>query len=214
MGIPLTPGRAPTRPQATRWQGGASDAFAPRRRALPDPTVAVATCVVVVLLGAVVAGTVPFAPAVGVAALVPAAVTDIEQRRLPDAWVGAAASALMAALAVGWVFGQPSDASMLRGAVAGTIAMTVPVLALHLVSPASMGFGDVKAAAVLGAAIGTVDWRLTPVALCLAALTGVVTAAVTRSRTIAFGPCLVFGAWVVLLLGAHIVGVIFQDAAR
>jgi leader peptidase (prepilin peptidase)/N-methyltransferase len=169
---------------------------------------------VLVLLGAVVAGAVPFAAAVAVAALVPAAVIDLEQRRLPDAWVGAAASILMAALAVGWVFGQPSDASVLRGALAGAIAMTLPVLVLHLVSPASMGFGDVKAAVVLGAAIGTVDWRLAPVALCLAALTGVAGAAITRARTIAFGPCLVFGAGMVLLLGSRIVDVVFQGGAR
>jgi leader peptidase (prepilin peptidase)/N-methyltransferase len=50
--------------------------------------------------------------------------------------------------------------------------MALPVLALHLLSPASMGFGDVKAAVVLGAAVGTVDARLAAVALCLAAAGG------------------------------------------
>ena len=80
----------------------------------------------------------------------------------------------------------------------GRIAMAVPVLILHVVSPDSMGFGDVKAALVLGAAVGTIDWRLGAVALCLAALSGAVAGVLGRRRTIAFGPCLVFGAWTVV----------------
>jgi leader peptidase (prepilin peptidase)/N-methyltransferase len=76
------------------------------------------------------------------------------------------------------------------------------LLGLHLLSPDSMGFGDVKVAIVLGAAIGSFDWRLAVPALLLAAATGVVGGIVRRSSTIAFGPCLVAGTVAVLALAA------------
>jgi leader peptidase (prepilin peptidase)/N-methyltransferase len=87
--------------------------------------------------------------------------------------------------------------------------MALPVLALHLVSPASMGFGDVKAAVVLGAAVGTVDARLAYVALCLAAAGGVAVGLATRRRTIPFGPFLVVASLLVLLAHDTIVATIF-----
>jgi leader peptidase (prepilin peptidase)/N-methyltransferase len=62
-----------------------------------------------------------------------------------------------------------------------------------------MGFGDVKAGVVLGAALGTVDWRLGIVALTVAAGLGVVVGAIRRSATIPFGPFLVLGAALALL---------------
>ena len=112
----------------------------------------------------------------------------------------AAIVGLATTLAVGSAVGAANGSEL--GAVdvaGGAIAMAVPVLILHLVSPASMGFGDVKAAIVLGAAVGTVDGRLGAVALCLAAALGATVGLVTRRRTIPFGPFLVAGAWVVLL---------------
>jgi leader peptidase (prepilin peptidase)/N-methyltransferase len=115
-------------------------------------------------------------------------------------WVVAALGALIVSLAADLAFGASTLTDPALGALAaGAAAMALPVLALHLVSPASMGFGDVKAAAVLGAAVGTVDWRLGAVALCLAAFSGAGVGLLTRRRTIAFGPFLVFGAWFALL---------------
>jgi leader peptidase (prepilin peptidase)/N-methyltransferase len=97
---------------------------------------------------------------------------------------------------VAWMLGQSFDAgSMLLGAS----MMAGPMLLLHLVSPGSMGFGDVKAGVVLGAALGTLDWRLGLVALTVAAGLGVVVGAVRRSATIPFGPFLVLGATVAIL---------------
>jgi leader peptidase (prepilin peptidase)/N-methyltransferase len=87
--------------------------------------------------------------------------------------------------------------------------MALPVLALHLLSPASMGFGDVKAAVVLGAAVGTVDARLAAVALCLAAAGGAAFGLATRRRAIPFGPFLVVASLVVLLANNAIVAAIF-----
>jgi leader peptidase (prepilin peptidase) / N-methyltransferase len=133
---------------------------------------------------------------VTVAALVPAAAIDVRERRLPDSWVLGAALTLVATTWAAWMLGQSFDAgSMLLGAS----VMAGPMLLLHLVSPGSMGFGDVKAGVVLGAALATLDWRLGLVALTLAAGIGAVVGAVRRSATIPFGPFLVLGATLAIL---------------
>ncbi len=133
--------------------------------------------------------------ALATSVLVPAAVVDVRERRLPDRWVLAAATALLAGCSVGWIAGTGPEV----GAVlAGGAAMSGLLLVLHLVSPDSMGFGDVKVALVLGAAIGTIDWHLTMPALMIACAIGAVVGLVRRSATIAFGPCLVAGTVAVL----------------
>jgi leader peptidase (prepilin peptidase)/N-methyltransferase len=133
------------------------------------------------------------------AVLVPAAVVDVRERRLPDRWVLAAAVVLTVGSVVERAAGGGPDAG---GLVAGGAVMSGLLLGLHLLSPDSMGFGDVKVAVVLGAAIGSFDWRLAMPALLLAAATGVVVGIVRRSSTIAFGPCLVAGTVAVLALAA------------
>jgi leader peptidase (prepilin peptidase)/N-methyltransferase len=77
--------------------------------------------------------------------------------------------------------------------------MTAPLLLLHLVSPSAMGFGDVKLAVVLGAAVGVLDWQLAVPALALAAGATATVGVVTRARTIPFGPGLLAGALVATL---------------
>ena len=207
LGVPLIPGRAAARSQPTRWSGGRSDAF--------DPPLLAGVAATVVLAVAVVMGVIPMPAAAAVGLLVPAAVIDVDERRLPDALVAGALAALIATLAIGTAIGRPGDVNhTIFSMVAGAIAMALPVLALHLVSPASMGFGDVKAAAVLGAAVGTVDWRLGAVALCIAALCGATIGVVTRRRTIAFGPFLVFGAWCVLLVHDQILTSLFTGGVE
>ena len=138
------------------------------------------------------------AAALAVVAMSPAAIVDIRERRLPDRWVAFAAGVLAAATWAAWVFGQFVDvSSMLLGAA----AMAGPILVLHLVSPASMGFGDVKAAVVLGAAIGSVDWELAVGALTLAAGIAATIGIVGRIRMIPFGPFLVMGSAIALAAG-------------
>jgi leader peptidase (prepilin peptidase) / N-methyltransferase len=205
LGVPLIPDRAPSRSRPARWSVGRPDALAARRQVI----IGVAALAVLALAVASASGTIPFPGAAAVAVLVPAAVVDIEQRRLPDTWVAAALGILAVTLAASLAFGESNDAAATVGGVAGASAtMALPVLALHLVSPASMGFGDVKAAAVLGAAVGTIDWRLGAVALCVASLSGAAVGFVTRRRTIAFGPFLVFGAWFALLTHGWIIGAV------
>jgi leader peptidase (prepilin peptidase) / N-methyltransferase len=169
---------------------------------------------VAALIVAAVVGAVPLPAAAAVALLVPAAVVDVHRRRLPDIWVAAALTALVTTLAVGSAIGRPTDVNpTITGVLGGSVAMALPVLVLHLVSPSSMGFGDVKAAAVLGAAVGTIDWRLGAIALCVGALVGAGVGLGTRRHTIAFGPFLVFGAWLALLAHPQILDAVFTTGA-
>ena len=202
LAVPLIPDRAATRSTTTRWP---TDARSVRRRLL----VGGAALAVIALVVAAAVGTVPVAGAIGIAMLVPAAVIDIEDRRLPDAWVAAGAVAVIVTLVADSVVGQPNDTELLSSVALGAPAMALPVLALHLVSPASMGFGDVKAAAGLGAAVATADARLAAVALCLAAAGGAAVGLATRRRTIPFGPFLVVASLLVLLAHDPIVATVF-----
>lgn len=203
MSIPAHPGRAMTRSSTTCATLAHRLAFARWRAVFAAVSIAGATVAVVI-------GIAPFPAALTVAVLTPAAMIDADQRRLPNVWVGAAAVALTVAASIGSAFGQPVD---LLSTLGGAAAMGTPVLALHLVSPAAMGFGDVKAAFVLGAALGTIDWRLGLTALCVASLAGALAGLLTRQRSIAFGPSLVFGAWLVVITNGHVVDRLFTGGA-
>ena len=149
------------------------------------------------ILAAGIIGTAPTASALSVAAMIPAALVDVRSRRLPNRIVGAAAVVLAAALAAGAARGLAVDFAHVA---VGAAAMAGPLLAIHLLSPGSMGFGDVKAATVLGAAAGVVHWQLALSALALAAGFSATAAILANARTIPFGPGLVSGAAIALTL--------------
>lgn len=132
-------------------------------------------------------------------ALAPAVVTDACTGRLPDRSVlaggaVAAASAMICVVTHGW---QPAGA-----AVAGAAVMAAPVLGIHTVQPSAMGFGDVKLAAVLGLAVGLIDWRFGLLALLVGAALGLALVLVRGAPSIAFGPPLLAGAAAVLAAAA------------
>lgn len=149
-------------------------------------------------------GLIPPAAGIAIALTAPAAVVDVHEQRLPDSWVATALIGLAVALAADAASGGAVD---LRSVAAGALVMLAPILALHLVSPAAMGFGDVKLSLVLGAALGTVDWRLAMVALCAAGFFGATYGVATRQRTVPFGPFLVSGALTTLLASGSILAV-------
>ncbi len=142
---------------------------------------------------------VSIASALALALLVPAALIDVHTRRLPDLWVGAAAVALLVTDSLNRAIGTSGVAP--REIVLGALVMGVPLLLMHLTSPSSMGFGDVKLAVVAGAAIGATDWHLALPALALAAGATATVGVVGRARYVPFGPGLV-GATLIALL-AH-----------
>ncbi|WP_395153461.1 prepilin peptidase [Ilumatobacter sp.] len=125
------------------------------------------------------------ASAISVALLVPAAMVDIVEQRLPNQII--AASAL--ALAIGFVL--HSSGVLASNVVLGVALLAGPLLFMHLLSPGSMGFGDVKMALVLGAAVGAVHWQLALVTIALAAGSTATVALLRRMTEISFGPGLV-----------------------
>lgn len=137
-----------------------------------------------------------------VAALVPAAVVDLAERRLPNGIVLAAAAPVVVAGLVSALSGDAAGG----GAVIGAGLVAGPLLATHLMSPAGLGFGDVKAGTVLGGGLGLISPVLSVAALIVGlALTALVALAAGR-RTIPLGPGLVAGA-VSALIGGRLLGV-------
>lgn len=129
----------------------------------------------------------------------PVADADRRERRVPDQLVGAGVAGVAAVALLAGALGTVDWASI--GLGAGVTAL--PLLVVHLVSPAGMGFGDVKFAVVVGAALGGVAWRLGPVALVVAAVAAVVAAlAVGRlRRSIPFAAFMAPAALLVLAFG-------------
>ncbi|MEM9514479.1 MAG: prepilin peptidase [Actinomycetota bacterium] len=168
-------------------------------------TVSTVSGTAVLLCCAAVTADAPLAAVITIAALLPATVVDIYDGRLPNAPLGLAAVALVTALTIGTIGGATWP---IASVCAGLAAAILPMLILHVASPDALGFGDVKAAAVLGAAVGVVDWRLAIVMLALAAGSAVVIASMLRRRSIAFGPPLVVGASAALAIHPSVLGVL------
>jgi leader peptidase (prepilin peptidase)/N-methyltransferase len=155
-------------------------------------TVQILTIVAAVAgLSSSVSSSVPLASGLTIAMLVPAALVDWHQRRLPDAIVLAAAAVFVLALLGVAAFGTNTS---LAGVGLGVAIFAGPLLVLHLVSPRAMGFGDVKTAAVLGMAIGVVDWGLAAWALTAAAASTALAGIARRQSALPLGPGLVAGA--------------------
>jgi len=137
------------------------------------------------------------------------AIIDVEHHRLPDAIV-------LPSYAVGLVLLGASSAlsgewdALLRGVV-GMVALFVFYLALALVKPGAMGLGDVKLAGVLGLWLGWTGWGELVVgafaAFLLGGLFSVVLLATRRAQRtggIPFGPWMLAGAWVGVLVGGTV----------
>lgn len=159
-------------------------------------------------LAATVRAHVPLASGVAVAVLTLAALVDLQERRLPDVIVLMATATAIVCLILERLVGGLDI--QLSGAAIGAGLFAGPLFVVHLASPASMGFGDVKTAAVLGASIGLVDWQAALAALAIAAGLTATVGLLGRARTVAFGPGLVAASAFLLL--AH--PVFLTDASR
>ncbi|XVV01491.1 prepilin peptidase [Actinosynnema sp. CA-248983] len=120
-------------------------------------------------------------------------VVDFRHRRLPDALT------LPAYPLVGGVLAA-CGADLVR-ALAGCFAYFGLHLAVHRLSPASMGGGDVKLAGSLGAVLGSVSWVALPVGAVLASVITLGVALWRPRDGPAHGPGLVGAAWLVSLAG-------------
>ena len=131
----------------------------------------------------------------------PAAV-DARTSRIPDrllVW-----STVPTLTVIAHEFGNRRGASTALAVILGVLGFAGPIFIVHLVSPASLGFGDVKLAAALGAALGLIDPGLGLFALCIASGVTCVAGLVGRRQALAFGPGLVVGAVVALAVAGQL----------
>ncbi len=128
-----------------------------------------------------------------------AAVIDARRARIPNSLVLIAAAPSLVLVAVAAADGRAIEA--LADIALGGLLFAGPLFVMHLISPDALGFGDVKLAAVLGAALGAVEPRLGVLALCLAAGSAAAIGLIGRRDSVPFAPGLVLGAVVALLAG-------------
>ncbi len=144
------------------------------------------------------------------AALVALSVIDLELYILPNRIVYPLALAMIVLLTIAAVGDDDLDA-IERGLIAGVIAFSI-FFVLHMISPRSMGFGDVKLAFVLGLSLGWLGWGELLLGLFLGffygAIIGIVLIATrlrARSQALPFGPFLAAGALTAILVGDTII---------
>lgn len=125
--------------------------------------------------------------AIGALLCVALSVIDVREHRLPNRIVAALAVCRIVTAAVrvlddGWPFAF---------VVFGFLGFGVPFLLINVISPAALGFGDVKLAFALGVFVGAFSPGAVPVALGLVAVTQLVLRLVLGPRVVAFGPILI-----------------------
>lgn len=126
-----------------------------------------------------------------------AAAVDVSDGRIPDRLVLASIVPTIVVLVAQVVSGDGQAAA--AGAVLGVVLFAGPLLVVHLAVPHALGFGDVKLAVSLGAALGLVEWRYALAALCLASGTTAAVAVARRRPAMPFAPGLVVGVALVVL---------------
>jgi leader peptidase (prepilin peptidase) / N-methyltransferase len=144
------------------------------------------------------------------AALVALSVIDLEHYLLPNRIVYPLA-AMMVVLLASASIGDDDLGAFVRGLAAGAVAFGV-FFVLHLVSPRSMGFGDVKLAFVLGVSLGWLGWGEVLLGLFLGFLYGAAVGVVLlvfrvreRNQPLPFGPFLAAGTLTAVLIGDSII---------
>ena len=141
-----------------------------------------------------------FVGAILAVALVLLTAIDLDRRLLPDVIV---LPSLVAVLILQIAFYPDLALEWVLAALGAALFFFIPLL----VYPAGMGMGDVKLAALLGAALG----KAVAAAIVVALLAGGAVALLViareglgaRKKAIAFGPFLAFGGLVVLFLGGR-----------
>jgi leader peptidase (prepilin peptidase)/N-methyltransferase len=120
------------------------------------------------------------------------AAVDLDVGRLPDRLLLPAAAWTVVCIVLLGI--QQHSLTGLLAAAAASVLCGASFWAMHLASRGALGFGDVKLAAIVGAAVAAVAWQSLVWALLGACALGLVWAGITRRREIAFGPWLAFGA--------------------
>ena len=141
-----------------------------------------------------------------VAALVALSVIDLRLFLLPNRIVFPLAGVSLVLLGLGAL--AEGELGAYGRAVAAAVVAFVVFALLHIVSPRSMGFGDVKLSFVLGLFLGYLGWGEVVLGLFLGFLYGAViglglilTGVRTRKDHVPFGPFLAAGTLTAILVG-------------
>lgn len=149
------------------------------------------------------------------AGLVAVSAVDLAYLRIPTRFIHLTGAAVAAAIGVAAVAAGPVDA--LAGAALGAALYAGFLGAFYLLSPAMLGFGDVRLGALIGAVVGWLAWApdepvegpLTAVlrAAFVAGLVGTVAGTVLlvirrQNRPFPFGPAMAIGAVFAVLVPA------------
>ncbi|MBB5927171.1 prepilin peptidase [Streptomyces echinatus] len=136
------------------------------------------------------------------------AAVDFRVRRLPDPLTLPLAATALALLGLTALL--PEHAGHWRTALYGALALGAGYYLLYRINPGGMGFGDVKLAVGAGAVLGWYGWPTvllgTFAAFLLGALYGgalVLARRADRKTAVPFGPFLLTGTLIGLLIGAY-----------
>jgi len=131
------------------------------------------------------------------------AVIDFEQLRVPNRLVATAAVAMYPLLAL--ASASSVSGTSLGRAIAGSFALLLLYLALHLIAPSSLGMGDVKLAFVIGGHLAFLGWDSvydgTLAAFASMAVVGlalILFGRANRRTGLPFAPFMIFGALVAI----------------
>lgn len=137
------------------------------------------------------------------------ALIDLDTRRLPNSIVLPSYVVVAVLFILACVLG--ADWGMLLRAAIGGAALYLFYFLLRVVRPAGMGGGDVKLAGVVGAYLAWLGWGVLIVgafgAFLIGGVVGIALIAARRAgrkTAIPFGPFMLIGAWVGILLGEAI----------
>ena len=133
---------------------------------------------------------------------------DLEHRRLPHALVMPSYAVVTVGVVVGvLVFHEGS----IGRAAAGFAILGLFYGLLWFIYPSGMGFGDVTTAGLLGIVLGYVSWAALavgaiagPLVAGVVILVALIAGKVQRKARIPYGPFLIAGAWLGILLGTPI----------
>jgi leader peptidase (prepilin peptidase)/N-methyltransferase len=136
------------------------------------------------------------------------AAIDISVQRLPDRLVLPAFPLLMSLLALAALL-EHNGAGLVR-ALLGGLALGAGFLALALLRPGQLGGGDIKLAGLAGLALGWLGWPAVAatavLGFSLSAVTSLALLAARRvslSSAVCFGPFLLGGALIAILVAGH-----------
>ncbi|GHF31601.1 prepilin peptidase [Streptomyces griseoluteus] len=190
----------------TGWLGATPCRRCPRTTTPALPTVTALVCALLALATGPrpeLAAWLTLAP---VATLLTA--VDLRVHRLPDPLTLPLTPAVLTLLALAAQL--PDHTGSYRTALYGALTLAAAYLALHLLNPSGMGFGDVKLAPALGASLGWYGWPTLMLGTCATFTTGalyglalLLTRRATRKSAIPFGPFLLTGTLLGVLLGAY-----------